>query len=168
MKNIVQEGEDSVLREVAQEVPADFFGSEKLTTMLQDMEEALDAKEYGVALAAPQIGIPYRIFIVRHDRMLPPDEEKEAASELGIFINPKIIKTSRKKARIPEGCLSVDGVFGTTERYERATVKAQDIDGNWFTRGGGGILAQAYQHEIDHLDGILFIDHAENLEKHEY
>lgn len=167
MKPIVQEGEDEVLRETAKEVPADFFGSDKLKEMLAEMEASLNAKEYGVALAAPQIAIPYRIFIVRYDRMLPPQEEKEAEPEVGIFINPTIVKTSRKKTEMPEGCLSVDGIFGTTKRYERATVKAQDADGNWFTRGGGGILAQAYQHEIDHLDGILFIDHAENLEQHE-
>tara|TARA_B100000508_G_scaffold60333_1_gene47038 strand:- start:89983 stop:90486 length:504 start_codon:yes stop_codon:yes gene_type:complete len=164
-KDIVQDG-DPVLRETAKEVPADLFNTPKLTKMLEEMKESLDTAKHGVALAAPQIAIPYRIFIVRYDRMVPESKE-ELEPEVGIFINPEIVKTSRKQATIPEGCLSVDGIYGNTQRFERATVKAQDAEGNWFTRGGGGILAQAYQHEIDHLNGVLFIDHAENLEKHE-
>jgi len=164
-KPIVQDGE-KVLRETAQEVSADLFGTKELQDMVSAMEASLDAAVHGVALAAPQIAIPYRIFIVRYDRMAPETEE-ERAPELGVFINPEISRTSRKKVDTPEGCLSVDGVYGTTQRHERATVKAQDIDGTWFTRDGGGVLAQAFQHEIDHLNGILFIDHAENLEKHE-
>ncbi len=166
MKEIVQDG-NPALREAAKEVPADLFNTPELKKILQEMEESLDAAKHGVALAAPQVAIPYRIFIVRYDRMVQENTEEEKTPDIGIFINPEIVKTSRKKTSIPEGCLSVDGVYGTTERFERATVKAQDIEGNWFTRGGGGILAQAYQHEIDHLNGILFIDHAEDLEQHE-
>ena len=64
---------------------------------------------------------------------------------------------------MPEGCLSVRRLYGTTLRHERATIKAQDETGAWFTRGAGGILAQAFQHESDHLDGILFIDHADDI-----
>lgn len=164
-KPIVQDG-DKVLRETAQEVPAELFGTKELKDMISAMETSLEEAKHGVALAAPQIAIPYRIFIVRYDRMIA-DTEEERSPELGVFINPEITRTSRKKSEIPEGCLSVDGVFGTTKRYERATVKAQDAQGKWFTRDGGGILAQAFQHEIDHLNGVLFIDHAQNLEKHD-
>jgi len=169
MKEIVQDG-DPVLRGDAQEVPADLFNTPKLSEMLEDMKASLDSAKHGVALAAPQIAIPYRIFIVRYDRMLPGETEEEVEekiADIGIFINPEIVKTSRKRSPMPEGCLSVDGIYGETERFDRATVKAQDAEGNWFTRGGGGILAQAFQHEIDHLNGVLFIDHAENLQKHE-
>lgn len=167
MKKIVQDGENPVLRQTAEEVPADFFGTEKLAAMITDMKDALHAKKNGVALAAPQIAIPYRIFIVRYDRMVAQDPDQEEAPEIGIFINPEIIKTSRKKAEIPEGCLSVDGVFGKTKRYENVTVKAQDEHGKPFTRGAGGLLAQAFQHEIEHLDGIIFTDHATELEHHD-
>ena len=62
-----------------------------------------------------------------------------------------------------EGCLSVRGVYGTTKRHERVTVRARNQDGTKFERGGGGIMAQIFEHEIDHLNGILFIDHAEHL-----
>jgi len=165
---IVQEG-TPVLRDIAAEVPADLFNTPKLAKMLKDMETALDEAPHGVAIAAPQIALPYRIFLIRYDRMIPEAEEEteKRPPELGVFINPEIIKTSRKQALVPEGCLSVDGVYGTTERFERATVRAQDATGKWFERGGGGILAQAFQHEIEHLNGILFIDHADNLEKNE-
>lgn len=164
-KEIVQDG-TPVLREKAQEVPAELFGTPKLQQMIQDMEEAVHLEQDGVALAAPQIGIPYQIFIVRYDRMRPQTKEEQElgeSPEVGVFINPHITKHSRKQVDVEEACLSVRGVFGITTRYEQVTVRAQDADGNWFTRGAGGLLAQAFQHEIEHLEGILFVDHARNL-----
>lgn len=162
MKEIVQDGHP-VLRAVAQDVPATLFKTAELSQMLHDMEVALDAQPDGVALAAPQIALPYRIFIVRYDRMHARDESAEEAPDVGVFINPEFVKLSRRRDIVDEGCLSVRGRYGKTLRHERATVRAQDAEGRVFERGGGGLLAQAYQHEIDHLDGILFIDHAEEL-----
>lgn len=142
------------------------FGTPELAQMLSDMTEALDAQPDGVALAAPQIAIPYRIFIVRYDRMDPHhDPEKRLPADVGVFINPEIVKSSRAREEMQEGCLSVRGIYGTTVRHSRATVRAQDEIGRTFTRGASGILAQAFQHEIDHLDGMLFIDHA--IETHD-
>lgn len=161
MKEIVQVG-DPVLRAVAQEVPESMFGTPELAQIVKEMEEALDAQKDGVALAAPQIGISYRIFIVRYDRMAP--DGANATPEVGVFINPEFVNSSRRREEMDEGCLSVRGTYGKTYRHERATVRARTVDGGKFERGGGGMLAQAYQHEIDHLDGILFIDHA--LETH--
>ncbi len=168
MKPILQTSipeEDAVLREESMLVPDELFSSPELRHMLQDMEESLDAEQNGVALAAPQIGLLWRIFIVRYDRMLPPPEEGEEAPvpEVGIFINPSIVRTSKRRLEMDEGCLSVHSHFGKTKRFDRATVRAQDEHGNLFERGAGGILAQAYQHEIDHLNGMLFIDHATNI-----
>jgi len=142
------------------------------------MKESLDPEIEGVAIAAPQIAIPYRIFVVRKDRTLPPPplnaSQSDASGELPasqevlapeyeVYINPEIMKTSRKRAKVDEGCLSVRGVYGTTKRHERVTVRARNEDGTKFERGGGGIIAQIFEHEIDHLNGILFIDHAEHL-----
>lgn len=155
---IVQNG-DPVLRARAVPVADAEFGTPALATLLKGMAQALDAEADGVALAAPQIGVSKRIFIVRYDRMVPPDDVAREA-ELGVFINPEFVRRSRRKDEMDEGCLSVRGTYGTTLRHERATVRAQDEKGVWFVRGGGGILAQAFQHEIDHLDGILFIDEA--------
>ncbi len=161
---IVQDG-DPVLRKKAAVVAESEFGGAPLAKILSDMERALDAEADGVAIAAPQIGVGKRIFLVRYDRMAPPLEEgePERAAEVGVFINPEFVRKARKKAVMDEGCLSVRGKYGKTRRAERATVKAKDAAGKKFERGGGGILAQAFQHEIDHLDGILFIDHATDV-----
>lgn len=160
-KPIVQDG-DPVLRELAKPVPEALFGSDELKQILKDMEHALDAEADGVALAAPQIAIPYRIFIARLDRTVPP-EEAGSSPELVVFINPEIIRSSQRRLEMDEGCLSVRGLYGKTKRHDRATVRARAFDGSTFERGGGGIVAQIYQHEIDHLNGILFIDHATDL-----
>ena len=180
MKEIVQDGAE-VLREIAKPLPEELFGSTELTNLIADMSEVLDKKPEGVALAAPQVGVPYRLFIVRVDRTLPPPASDSLGSEASksyleaslpkpsvtpeveVYINPEIIKTSHKKTLADEGCLSVDDVYGVTKRHERVTVSAQHIDGSRFERGGGGLLAQIFEHEIDHLNGVLFIDHAENL-----
>ncbi|MSU74288.1 peptide deformylase [Candidatus Kaiserbacteria bacterium] len=175
MKEIVQDGAE-VLREIAKPVPEKLFGTPELMQLIRDMEEVLDEKPEGVALAAPQVGVSYRLFIVRKDRILPPPipppeggpREKLPSplpAEVEVYINPEIIKTSRRRARTDEGCLSVNGIYGTTKRHERVSIRARHRDGKPFTRGGGGILAQIFEHEVDHLNGILFIDHAEHLIK---
>lgn len=166
MKEIVQDG-TPVLRKTAEPVPEELFGSAELTRLIARMEKALDGEPDGVALAAPQIGVSYRLFIVRKDRTLPSVTPEEGSvpvpPETEVYINPEIIKTSRRRARADEGCLSVRGTYGTTLRHERVTVRARRPDGTWFERGGGGLLAQIFEHEIDHLNGMLFIDHAEHL-----
>lgn len=162
MKTIVQEG-DPVLRAIAEPVPEHLFGSEELMRLLADMAEALDQEPEGVALAAPQVGVSYRLFIVRKDRTLPVDVDTPPAPEVEVFINPEIIKSSRKRSRADEGCLSVRGIYGVTTPHERMTVTARRADGSHFTRGAGGLLAQIFEHEINHLNGILFIDHADHL-----
>lgn len=164
MREIVQEGAP-VLREEARPVPENLFGTEELSRLVADMAEALDAEPDGVALAAPQIGVSMRLFIVRKDRTLPapPEGAPPRAAEVEVYINPEIFKTSRKRARADEGCLSVRGTYGTTNRHERVSIRARREDGSRFTRGGGGLLAQIFEHEMDHLNGILFIDQADHL-----
>lgn len=161
---IVQENEP-VLRATAQPVPDSLFGTTELKKIVADMTETLGAEPDGVALAAPQVGISYRIFIVRYDRMLPPPPQgaPERSAEIGVFINPQLMRLSRRTATLDEGCLSVRNIYGKTRRRERATVRAFDENGTPFERGAGGMLAQAFQHETDHLNGILFIDHADEL-----
>jgi len=165
MKEIVQDGE-KVLREVAKPVPEKMFGSAELSRLISDMAEALDHYPEGVAIAAPQIGVSYRLFLVRTDRTVSTDTNQQPATrkpDVHVYINPEIVKTSRKKAKADEGCLSVHGVYGTTKRHERITIKARRADGAHFQRGAGGLMAQIFEHEIDHLNGILFIDHAKHL-----
>ena len=82
-----------------------------------------------------------------------------------VFINPKITKLSREKKWLPEGCLSVRPLFGKTFRSTKATAIAYDENGKKFTRGASGLLAQIFQHETDHLNGILFLDHAKDIKE---
>lgn len=172
MKEIVQDGAP-VLREIAQSVPDELFGTPELENLIKDMGEALDVELEGVALAAPQIGISYRLFIVRKDRTIFSSHHKDTplnttpplplAPEIEVYINPEIVRTSRKRAKKDEGCLSVRGVYGLANRHERVTIKARRPDGSRIERGAGGLMAQIFEHEIDHLNGVLFIDHAEHL-----
>lgn len=171
MREIVQDG-DPVLREVAEPVPKKLFGSVELEELVADMVAALDIEPDGVALAAPQVRVSWRLFIVRMDRVeTPPLHDGAAEGEetpvrpavVEVYVNPEITKTSRKRARADEGCLSVRNIYGATNRHERVTIRAQRPEGSHFTRGAGGLLAQVFEHEIDHLNGILFTDAAEDV-----
>ncbi len=163
MCKIVQIGDD-VLRQKAEEVSLSDIGGTKIKKVLADMKKALDIEPDGAALAAPQIGVPLRMFILS-SRVFGPDSERGSSGTPIplVYINPVIIKKSGKKTLMDEGCLSVRGKYGNVKRSKNATVEAYDEYGNKFTRGAGGLLAQAFQHECDHLDGALFIDKAEDV-----
>jgi len=157
--NIVQKN-NPILRQKAKEVPQKEITSGKIKVILRQMRQALDGEKDGVAIAAPQIEVPLRIFII--SRKVLGTKEKPAAKDL-VFINPSITKLSKKKESLEEGCLSVRWLYGIVHRAHKATVRAYDEKGKAFTRGASGLLAQIFQHETDHLDGILFIDKAKNL-----
>jgi peptide deformylase len=163
---IVQRG-TPVLHQKAREVPKSMFGTPELEKMLADMSAALHTQDDGVAIAAPQIGLPYRIFLVRgyiwagQERM--PRQERDDSIPDVPFINPKVTKRSRKKEVMSEGCLSVRGFWGSIKRHVQATVAAHDFHGKKFERGGAGLMAQIFQHETDHLDGVLYVDKAEEV-----
>ena len=163
MKSIVQVG-DRVLRNVAHEVPVMEIRSSRVQDILRQMKETLDAEPDGAALAAPQIGISLRIFILA-TKVFGAESRHEAASKNPhlVFINPTIIKRSSKKQLMDEGCLSVRGKYGTITRSTNATIEAYDENGVKFTRGAGGLMAQAFQHECDHFDGVLFFDTAKEV-----
>lgn len=162
MVSILQDGA-AVLRTIAPPIPEELFGTPELSKIIANMAEALDSQKDGVAIAAPQIGVSYRIFLVRYDRTRPHEEGEVPEAEVGVYINPEFLNHAKRREQMDEGCLSVRGIYGKTLRYTRATVRARREDGSSFERGGGGLLAQIFQHEIDHLNGILFIDHATDL-----
>lgn len=161
------------LHQIAEEVPLEEIVSPKIQKVIADMRKALgtyDAKGFtGVAIAAPQIGVPLRIFIV--EDMSDDRDPKDALPTL-VAINPKIVKLSKKKKVVGEGCLSVPEHYGAVLRSTHATIRAYDEEGHEYERGGKGLLAQIFQHECDHLDGTLFVDRAEqvwmkdDMEKH--
>ena len=117
---------------------------EKLHILLDDMYETMQSRD-GVGLAAPQVGILKRAVVI---------DVGDGKSEL---INPEIVEESGEQTG-SEGCLSVPGVFGEVTRPNVVTVKAQDRNGKWFKITGKELLARAFCHEIEHLDGKLFLD----------
>lgn len=149
-----------VLREKAHEVPLSDINTPKINDIIRQMKESLAAEYDGVAIAAPQVGVSLRIFVV--SGRLFAEDEKTPAEDI-VFINPVIKKASRKKEDMEEGCLSVRWKYGTVKRSVKATVVAYDERGDHFTYNASGLLAQIFQHETDHLDGILFIDKAQNV-----
>ena len=126
-----------------------------LAGIIADMKQTLTStvNPKGVGLAAPQIGIPYRIFLTR-----PSD-----SSEIRVFINPEIIKFSKRLTDgVPErenkleGCLSIPGIWGKVKRSQSLTLRYQDEKGRQHTESYGGFLATIIQHETDHVNGILY------------
>lgn len=150
VRKIVQYGTPS-LREPSKEVHK---VSSKIKALIKDMLDTMYVNN-GVGLAAPQIGENLRIFVIdvsTGDEPLNPI----------VFINPKIIKKSGAMCG-DEGCLSFPAAYTQVKRYKKVTVKALDRNGRPFMlEAEGDLLAKAIQHEYDHLDGILFIDHATN------
>jgi len=166
---IVQKS-DKVLRKIAKEVEVKDIGTAKIKKILRQMDEVLASKIEGVAIAAPQINQSLRIFIIDGNVWKLKEkitEQKEPLPKKSpvVFINPIIKKISKKKQEVYEGCLSVDKVYGTLKRAEKLSVEAFDENGKKFVFGASGLLAQIIQHEIDHLNGLLFIDKTKKLEK---
>lgn len=159
MPRIIQSDTDKkgVLRKKAAEVPVDQIASPKIKKVITDMRAAMHTQDDAVAIAAPQIGVLLRIFVVAQRAFEATGKEDPKDR---VFINPRITKLSRKKIKADEGCLSIRPLYGFVERSEKATVEAYDERGKKFTYGASGLLAQIFQHEADHLEGILFTDKA--------
>ena len=147
---------NSVLRKKATEVKQ--FG-EELQTLIEDMIDTM-RNEPGVGLAAPQVNVSQRVIVVEY----PENEEDENAEpRLFVVVNPEIIRASEDKVMGTEGCLSVPGLIGDVERHLEITVKGKTQRGQPLKLKLKGWTARIFQHEIDHLNGILFIDKAENI-----
>lgn len=161
MRKILQK-ESSVLREKAREVLVGEIKSKKIKSVIKDMKEALAAEEDGVAIAAPQIGESLRIFVV--SGKVFSSKETKKLDDL-VFINPRVVKKSKEKVEMEEGCLSIRWMYGKVKRSKEVTVEAHNDVGELFTTSATELLAQIFQHEIEHLDGTLFTDKATDLKK---
>ena len=148
--------DEPILRKKAKKV-RQFDGLQEL---VDDMVETLHAAN-GVGLAAPQIGVPRRIIVVQ----LPEDFEEPEAGRLFVMINPEIVEASEDQEIDDEGCLSVPGFVGEVPRATAISLRAQNVRGKPFRFEASGYLARVCQHEIDHLDGVLFIDRVTAPEK---
>ncbi len=173
-RSIIQSG-DAVLRATTKEIPPAEIGSAHVRTLITDMKKLLAKEKYGVALAAPQVGESVRLFIVAGRAV---EKRKKASAKRGaeeseepddmpkedqVYINPELVKLARGRKKKHEGCLSVRGKWGEVMRAEKASIRAYDEHGKKFTRGASGLLAHIFQHEMDHLDGVLYIDKAKEL-----
>lgn len=140
-----------ILRVKAKSVPPETIRSPEIQTLIDDMRLTLDKTPDGVGLAAPQVGLSWRIFIVKTEEYS------------GIFINPEIINITKNKLVSEEGCLSIRGVYGLINRAKSIKVRALNEKGKTFKFRGKGFLARVIQHELDHLESTLFIDKAEKI-----
>jgi peptide deformylase len=141
-----------VLRRKAHKVTE--FGSD-LQVLIDDMVETMRAAP-GVGLAAPQVDVPLRVIVVEYG----DDENEDIPLKLYTLVNPEIVRVSDELVVGTEGCLSVPGFIGDVERIESLTVKAQNRHGQAVRIKAQGWLARIFQHEIDHLNGVLFTDRA--------
>ncbi|MFC1651068.1 peptide deformylase [Candidatus Latescibacterota bacterium] len=138
-------------------------GSEKVSDFDKDLVEIVDNmietmyRDNGIGLAAPQVGISKKIIVVD-----PTFGDEE--NSLRNLINPEITETE-DECELEEGCLSIPGVFEFVSRPEKITVKYQDIEGKEHKLEAGGLLSRVIQHEIDHLEGILFIDRLSTVKR---
>lgn len=150
MLDIYTLGEE-VLREKTKRV-AEFDSA--LTMLIDAMFETMEEAD-GIGLAAPQVGVLKRFFVV----------DTRKANEKIAFINPEIIEMSHEVGSYEEGCLSIPGMYYDIVRPLSVTVQAQDVKGKSFTLKAEGLLARVIQHEYDHLQGTLFIDRMEEIER---
>ena len=157
MKTILPENKNPALRQKAEEIPIAEIRSKHIQSLIKEMRALLAKEEFGVALA--------------RDSRNAPDETHEATPRGSeppplpdqVYINPVLTKVSREKKQKHEGCLSIRGKWGAVPRAEKATVRAHDEHGKAFTRGASGFLAHVFQHELDHLEGVLYTDKATKL-----
>lgn len=161
---------------MAKDVPEAEIKGAEIKRLISDMKDTLSIAPDGVGLAAPQVGESLKIFLVSEEaeaidarrKSVDPrpvvEEEREKKNwKHFVFINPVIVKQSRKKVNMVEGCLSVPGKFGSIPRTEKLALAWFDEDGKKHSRGFAGFFARVIQHEMDHLDGVLIVDRAKKI-----
>lgn len=154
----IVEVDNPVLREKAKKVSRIDSSVQKL---IDDMIETMHAAN-GVGLAAPQVGVPLRVIVVQE--YLKNEEGELRPRKVIALINPEIVKASGEY-ETEEGCLSLPGYVGTIKRAEKVTVKGLNRQGKEVRIKADGLLAEAFQHEVDHINGILFFDHLPSMDK---
>jgi len=146
-------GSNPMLRRKAKQVPIKKISEPEFVNLITNMKETLEATPNGIGLAASQINAPWRIFIVK----IP--------EYTGTFINPEILDTGKRTTILEEGCLSIPNTYGQVTRPKTIKIKTFNEQGLSFKLRAKGLLARVIQHEIDHLNGKLFIDKADHIRK---
>jgi peptide deformylase len=150
---------DPVLRQISK--PVETFNDE-LKTLISDMFETMYHAP-GIGLAAVQVGVPIRLLVI--DLQEPEEEGGEPVRDPRVFINPEILWHSDHEVPYTEGCLSVPEQYAEVMRPERIRARWQDAEGKTYEEEIDGLLATCLQHEMDHLNGVLFIDHLSRLKR---
>lgn len=150
---------DPVLKKVGEEIDKDY---PNLQELIDNMEETMEHAS-GVGLAAPQIGLPIRLFIINSSYMFDEDEEDQGVEE--VFINAEIIEETGKEWAFEEGCLSIPHIRADVYRKDTIVIKYLDRDFKEHTKTFDGLTARVIQHEFDHIEGVLFVDHLKPLKK---
>jgi peptide deformylase len=160
IREILRMGDDRLLR-VAQEVPADMFGSDALDALIADLVDTMKAAS-GAGIAAPQIGVDLRVVIFGGTGKNPryPDAPEIPFT---VLCNPVLAPDGTEKSKGWEGCLSVPGLRGEVPRYNRLRYSGRDASGAQFARAVDGFHARVVQHECDHLDGVLYPRRIEDM-----
>ncbi|MEM6857700.1 MAG: peptide deformylase [Pseudomonadota bacterium] len=153
--------------------------NDELKTLVEDMFETMYAAP-GIGLAAIQVGVPKRLLVID---LQTPDEDAEpiveecdtgccepvtrqpVKNEPRLFVNPVILNPANELSTYQEGCLSIPEIYADIDRPATCTVQYQDLDGNEHTEDMTGLMATCIQHEMDHLEGIVFIDHLSRLKR---
>lgn len=151
--------DNPILRKKAIKVQPSSFKSDKFQTLIDNMIETMQEAN-GIGLAGPQVAESIRLIVIRLPDATEEDREEygEHVGKTFVVANPKIIKSSRNIVKGVEGCLSLPGLLGEVERPDMVVVTGQDRHGKDFRIKARDWLARVFQHEIDHLDGTLFID----------
>jgi len=134
-----------------------------LRSLVDDMFDSMHAAG-GLGLAAPQIGVLQRVFIVEMPAELDEDGNEVSPSRRYVLVNPEMVRM-RGEEEMEEGCLSIPGFRGLVKRATSVTIKGRRLNGKPARHRAEGLLAQAFQHELDHLDGILYLDRLESPDK---
>ena len=156
------------MEKMSKKVAVDEILSLKMQKLQREMKEILEKEKYGVAIAAPQIGVALQVFLIpaktfahAKDEEINPNMHKDE-----YFFNPEIIKHSKKMHESDEGCLSVPGLYShDVPRYEKITMRYIDQNAKKRTLNASGFLARVLQHEYDHLQGVLYIYRAKSTIK---
>jgi peptide deformylase len=135
---------------------------DEVRSLVGDMFETMYAAP-GIGLAAIQVGVPRRVLVI--DLQEPAEEGGEAVRDPCVFINPEIIESSEQEVPYTEGCLSVPDQYAEVDRPDRIRARWLDLDGKPHDEEIVGLLATCLQHEMDHLNGVLFIDHLSRLKR---
>ena len=160
VRDIIQPDNPALRRKARRVTSFDRRFQRLVDDMIETMREAR-----GIGLAAPQVAVSQRVFVARL-----PDDTEEAREEFGedagvlhVVVNPKLVRVSKEREEGVEGCLSIPGYVGDVERPVTVTLKGQDRHGKALRLRAGGWLARVFQHEIDHLNGVLYIDIASDV-----